>query len=211
MPFSAYYHKPDLLEIQLAVSRDGINWERPGDRQPWIGMPFDEEGVYQLYAAPGVVRNGNALYHYHNAIFEHHGYNAPGKYEKAKAPEYACQIRRGELRLDGYMSADAGNLECDFVTPPIIHNGKRLELNVDTSAGGYVEVELLNVHGRVKWGYRLEGYTLADCDRIVCNSTHRVVTWKGNSDVSSLARKPVRMHVRMRNAKLYAFQFAGDE
>jgi len=35
-----------------------------------------------------------------------------------------------------------------------------------------------------------------------------VVTSTGNANVSSLAGKPVRIHVRMRNAKLYAFQFA---
>jgi hypothetical protein len=33
------------------------------------------------------------------------------------------------------------------------------------------------------------------------------VSWKGNTDVAPLAGKPVRLHIRMRAARLYAFQF----
>ncbi len=208
MPFSAFYHPPDLLEIQLAVSRDGIHWDRPGDRQPWIRMPLeDDDKTRRMYASPGVVRSGNKLYHYHTAIEQYHGASAPGEYEIEKMPDYIGQIRRTELRLDGYVSASAGNLEGGFVTPPIVFAGKRLELNVDTSASGYVEVELLDIYGSAPLGYQLKKFTREDCDRIISNSTCRTVTWNGNSDVSALAGKPIRMHVRMRNARLYAFQF----
>ena len=93
------------------------------------------------------------------------------------------------------------------MTPPLVHRGKRLELNVDTSASGYVRVELLNIYGSAPLGYLIKGYTRDDCERIIANSTHRTVSWNGNSDVSSLAGRPIRMHFRLRNAKLYAFQF----
>ena len=207
MPFTAYYHKPNLLELQLAVSRDGVHWQRPGDRQPWVRMPFDDEGVHIMYCGPGIVRDGSQIYHYHSYMNRWHASSRPGQYEIARDPANCGSIRRAVLRLDGHMSVDAGNLEGGFVTPPLVHSGKRLELNVDTSASGWVTVELVDVHGRAIWGYRLEGYTLQECDRIVANSTHHTVTWNGNADVSSLAGKPIRMHVRMRNAKLYAFQF----
>ena len=207
MPFTAFYHRANLLEIQLAVSRDGVHWQRPGDRQPWVRMPFEEDGIRIMYCGPGVVRDGSRLYHYHSYSQSWHGHGRPGQYEPVPVPESSGSVRRAELRLDGYMSVDAGNLEGGFVTPPMVHSGKRLELNVDTSASGWVKVELLDVHGRPIWGYRLEGYALQECDRIIANSTNHTVTWNGNADVSSLAGKPIRMHVRMRNAKLYAFQF----
>jgi len=35
----------------------------------------------------------------------------------------------------------------------------------------------------------------------------QVVTWRGKSDVSALAGKAVRLRIRMRSTKLYAFQF----
>jgi hypothetical protein len=209
MPFTPFYHQANLLEIQLAVSRDGVHWHRPGDRQPWVRMPPDEEGIPIMYCGPGVVRNGNKLHHYHSYGKGWHGHGRPGRYEMVPIPEQTGAVRRADLRLDGYMSVDAGNLEGGFVTPPLIHAGKRLELNVDTSASGWVKIELLNLHGRRIHGYRIEGYGMQECDRIVSNSTNRTVTWNDNADVSSLAGRPVRMHVRMRNAKLYAFQFAG--
>ena len=33
------------------------------------------------------------------------------------------------------------------------------------------------------------------------------VSWKGQSDVSALAGREVRLHIKLRNSKLYAFQF----
>ena len=33
------------------------------------------------------------------------------------------------------------------------------------------------------------------------------VSWKGKADVSARAGRPVRLHVRLKRAKLYAFQF----
>lgn len=209
MPFSPFYHRANLLEIQLAVSRDGIHWQRPGDRQPWVRMPPDEEGIHIMYCGPGVVRDGNRLYHYHSYNPIWHGGAKPGQYDPVPVAPYSGEVRRVELRMDGYMSVDAGNLEGGFTTPPLIHNGKRLELNVDTSASGWVKVELIDIHGRPIHGYRLDGYSLQDCDPVIANATNREVTWNGNADVSPLAGKPIRMHVRMRNAKLYAFQFAG--
>ena len=83
---------------------------------------------------------------------------------------------------------------------------------MDTGAGGWIEVGLLPVdHEGPAQVPTTSEYPTEACDRIVCNSIQRAVTWKGSADVSSLAGKPVRMHVRMRNAKLYAFQFVGDE
>ncbi len=38
----------------------------------------------------------------------------------------------------------------------------------------------------------------------------KVLSWKGKTEVSSLAGKPVRLHFRMRSASLYAFQFEGE-
>ena len=57
-------------------------------------------------------------------------------------------------------------------------------------------------------GKPIEGYAKEDCDEVVGNYVAKTITWRGNQDVSKLAGKPVRLHILMRNAKLYAFQFA---
>ena len=39
-----------LMDIQLAVSRDGISWDRP-DRRPYVGIDAEGPGQRMLYAA----------------------------------------------------------------------------------------------------------------------------------------------------------------
>jgi len=36
------------------------------------------------------------------------------------------------------------------------------------------------------------------------------VSWKGGTDVSGLAGKPVRLRVRLKDADLYSFRFSED-
>jgi hypothetical protein len=56
----------------------------------------------------------------------------------------------------------------------------------------------------------IEGYRLEDCDRVhTANTVDRVVTWRGGeSDVSELAGKPIRLRFELQfGARLYAFRF----
>ena len=57
-------------------------------------------------------------------------------------------------------------------------------------------------------GEPLPGYTLEDAVSVDRNGIAQEVWWRGGPDLGSLAGRPVRMRVRMRSAKLYAFQFA---
>ena len=56
-------------------------------------------------------------------------------------------------------------------------------------------------------GNAFVGFRMEDCERVFSNSCDRVVCWKGSSDLSALRGRLIRLHVSMRNAKLYAFQF----
>ena len=75
-------------------------------------------------------------------------------------------------------------------------------MNIDTEAAGTAFVELREAGGKP-----IPGHTLAECDEIGGNYLAKIVTWHGKSDVSRLAGKPVRLHIRMRATKLYGFQF----
>jgi len=77
-----------------------------------------------------------------------------------------------------------------------------LHLNVQTSILGEVRVEMLDAEGRT-----VPGFSRRDCDPMVTNAVDRVVTWRGDADVSSFQGEAVRLRFLMRNAKLYAFQF----
>lgn len=106
------------------------------------------------------------------------------------------------MRLDGYMSADAGYGGGRLTTPPITFEGDCLEFNVDCGAGGSMSVGMLDAERRP-----IPGFELESSDSIWGNSVARTATWHGESDLGRLAGMPVRLVLQMRDAKLYAFQF----
>ncbi len=91
-------------------------------------------------------------------------------------------------------------------TPAIVFAGKRLVLNINTSAAGSARVGILDAQGKA-----IPGFSAADCNKIMTNDVAHAVTWKGKGDVSGLAGKAVRLRFEMRSTKLYAFEFVADQ
>ena len=50
-----------------------------------------------------------------------------------------------------------------------------------------------------------EGYSFEECDRLTGDEQDRVVTWRGNSDISAVGEM-VAVRVRMFQAKLFAYR-----
>jgi lysophospholipase L1-like esterase len=182
------------LDIQMAVSRDGVNWTRPS-REPYVPMGLDGSlDSSQLSMAVGVVRNGDALYQYYGGYKSTHGQpNVEG----------GGSIHRLEQRPDGFMSAEAPIEGGTLTTPAITFSGRRLLLNIDGSATGTGKVALLDADGK-----EIPGFALAECDEFGANSLSREVTWKRSNDLSAWAGKPARLNFVLKAMKLFAFRFA---
>jgi hypothetical protein len=120
----------------------------------------------------------------------------------------SCNIRRYTLRTDGFVSAAAGYGGGELLTRPFIFAGEELELNYSTSAVGSVRVEVQDAHGRPR-----QGLSLGDCPQMFGDEVEGVVRWKGASDLSAQAGRPVRLRIVLKDADLYAFRFrpAGGE
>ena len=192
-----------VLEIQLAVSRDGIQWDRLS-REPYFPTGLgDEWDRWYATMAQGIARRGNYLYQYYTSSGRTHD-------SVVLRPEYDAVENLGGIgaikqRLDGYYSIDADHKGGWLETPAITFSGKKLRLNIDTGAMGTAFVEL-----RDEQGQPIPGFTLEDCEEIGGNFIDQAIYWKGNSDVSSLAGKPVRMHIKLTRGKLYGFQFTEE-
>lgn len=190
-----------LIEVQLAVSRDGVRWERP-DRRPYfpMGLP-DEWDRWLAMMGVGMVRRGNALYQY---------YWSSGRMHDAAIlrPEYdkSAPTRGGigalRQRPDGFISADFAHTGGTLTTPPLLFGGSHLRLNIDTGGMGTAFVEIRDDQGRP-----IPGFALADCEEIGGNFLDTPVRWKGKADLSALRGRPVVLHVSARRAKLFALQF----
>lgn len=192
------------LEVQLGVSRNGVHWERPS-REPYfpMGLP-DEWDRWYAVMGPGLARRGNYLYQYYNSSGRlHDGAILRAEYEKS-APQLGG-IGVVRQRVDGFVSADADHKGGWLQTPLLTFQGARLRLNIDTGAMGTAFVELRDATGKP-----IPGFTLDDCEEIGGNFIDQAVYWKGSPDVSALAGRPIRIYVKLKRAKLFAFQFTAE-
>ena len=190
---------PSTGDIQLAVSRDARHFTRPGPRRAFLTTGMD--GAWDskwLYPTLRPVRMGDELWIYYTGTNHNHA----GRLD-AKAAREETSLSRAVLRLDGFVAAEADYEGGVLITPPFVFTGSRLELNLNTGAGGVAKVELLRESGEP-----IRGFTLAEADEINGNSVRMLVSWNGGkSDVSALAGQGVRLRIKMRAAKLFAFQF----
>ena len=188
------------FDVRLAFSRDGKSFQRLGDWSPFMANgPDGSFDCEYVWAMPHPIRMGDELWIYYVGSNSDHN----DKVDPATAGgKQLSGIGRAVLRLDGFGSADVGYQGGQLTTPPIRFAGRRLELNAATSAGGMIEVELLDEESRP-----IEGYAKKDARIINGNSIRIPVRWKATDDVSQLAGNPVRLRFHLRDCKLYAFQF----
>jgi hypothetical protein len=179
-----------LSEGVFMSTRDGANFDR-SFMEAWIRPGLDPNNWWQRTNGPawGVVQTGPGelsvywVEHYEN-------------------PKLDCQLRRGTLRLDGFVSVNAPYAGGELVTKPLRFTGSKLVLNYATSAAGSVQVEIQDAAGNP-----VEGFALAQCPEIYGDETERAVTWTGGPDVSKLAGQPVRLRFVMKDADLYSIRF----
>ncbi len=110
--------------------------------------------------------------------------------------------RRYTLRIDGVASVNAPLAGGELITKPLQFKGSELEINYSTSAAGRVRVELQDENGTA-----FKGFSLEDCDPIYGDHISRIVKWKGKTDVSQQAGKPVKIRFEMEDADLYSLTF----
>jgi hypothetical protein len=184
--------EPQLMDIQLVCSRDGSSWTRVGDRQ--VFLPRGEMGDFDCYmvqqANPPIVV-GNELWIY---------YSGNNGMHWRDVPVAQSAIGLATLRLDGFVSLDAGEEEGTVLTKPLEFEGGQLLVNADASAG-QLTAELVNAEGQA-----MEGFTRTDCDPLTRDSLRHTITWGGRSDLREV-RQPVRIGFYLRKAKLYSFAF----
>ncbi|MDW7658061.1 MAG: hypothetical protein SCM11_12905 [Bacillota bacterium] len=108
-------------------------------------------------------------------------------------------LRRYAVRKDGFISVHAPLEPGLLLTRPLIFDGHQLTMNFSTSAIGFVKVDILDQEGHILSGF--EGYEMFG------DSLNRPVVFASGTNVSSLAGKPVRLHIRMSDADLYSMKF----
>ena len=190
--------------VELAVSRNLMEWERIGNRDKFIPLSeLDDERNYdtaQLLAANRpIVKDGEIWFYYTGLKWRHH----PGevKSEDFVAPPDRGAICLAKLRLDGFVSLDAGSTPGTFVTKPVILSGQSLRVNVNAAGGGEIRAEILD--GRTD--RVLKGYSIAESVPVEGDHLDAELKWKSGAKLAALEGRTVQLRFSMRKASLYAF------
>ncbi|MBN1422669.1 MAG: hypothetical protein JXP34_28090 [Planctomycetes bacterium] len=194
-----------LSDAVFMASRDGLRWQRlfleaflrPGlDPKNWGGAHGNSTPAWGiLRTAPSEISIYWAEHYDDPSWRDPSSRNFEGK-------EITPQLRRGTLRLDGFVSVHAPYAGGEMVTRPLVFQGEQLVLNLSTSAVGSARVEIQDADGRP-----IPGFALDDAVEIWGDEIERVVEWKAGTDVTPLAGRPVRLRFVLKDADLYAIRF----
>jgi len=200
---------PDVMDVQLAYSRDGRCWKRT--HKPWLTTgPAGSWDQVMIEITNDPVEVGDELWLYYGASgFGHHDWYINGFLEGLNVPEVKDVSKVGfflglaKLRLDGFCSLNAGPVrEGILITRPLASPGSEIVMNAECGEGGSIDVEVYDQADVV-----LPGYSRKDFDHFTGNAVRQRLSWQSRTKVPV---QPFRRLVfYMRNAKLYSLSFSG--
>lgn len=176
------------IDVQLAVSRDGIVWERVGERGPFLpNGPAGSIDANEIYIANAPVVVDDELWFYYSPCAQQHGITGR-----------SGPICLAKLRLDGFVSVDAGDEVGSLTTRPFLCNGGNLHINA-SARGGEVSVAVID-----EQGVQYEGFGRVQCAIFDGDSVCHRMTWQ-HHEFAALQGEMVRLKFYLRNASLYSF------
>jgi hypothetical protein len=179
---------PGVSDAIFMSSRDGIHFDRRF-MESWIRPGLDQNNWTErnFQVAWDIIETSPTEL----SFYWLENYRHPG-----------CRVQRGTLRLDRFVSINAGYAGGEFTTKPLRFAGRGLVINYATSAAGSVRVEVQGADGAP-----IPGFTLDECPEIYGDHIERVVAWEGGADLAAVAGKPVRLRLALKDADLYALRF----
>ncbi len=188
---------------EFVFSRDGIHYDRRF-RQPFIlpssAPQFDSVVIYALQP---IVHDQNIFIYYSGC-----NWRDEELLEEVGEKNADGAIGLATIPLDGFISLEGASAKySEVVTRAFTFSGKNLQVNMQVgyrgqNRKGEVKVEILEADY-----FPIPGYTFEDADALTTTGPVNLVSWKGQSDVSQLAGRPVKLRFYFKHAKLFSFQF----
>lgn len=187
----------ETIDIELCWSRDGIRWERHPERPKFIETEErGKVGGYMVYPAQEPVVYKDNLYIYVNAhsLFPHNVHK----------DLWTNHVFRTRLRMDGFVSLDAGSQMGNLITRPFILQSDKITINA-ASQGGKIIAELAEPCWYDPRGKVIEGFSADDFDVFTGDSICHTLSWRGNSNLSKIKGKRIMLRMAMVHSQIYSF------
>jgi len=201
LPLGGYYvalyqcqHDAEHLDIELAVSRDGVSFVhiRPGEKVIPLGQPGEFDSHSILPSMPVVLEDEIRLYY---------GGSAYEEREQRGRPSYegmVCRPGLATLRAHGFTClalADGATSGRLLSLPLDLSEPCTLIVNAACDAGRTLCACIVDAESREP----LRGRCDADCDPLEADDLAHAISWRGEAVIEPTGR-PVRVR----------FSFAGD-
>jgi hypothetical protein len=190
--------RPDVpaIDVQLAVSRDGVHFARVGDSAPSGSIrasrsPFIPNGPVgswdrfnqSLASNPPIAQGDELRFYYAGRTYRHDPYEG-----KDTGPRAGC-IGFATIPRDRFVSLDASFDGGEIITKPLKFKGKRLHLNAKSDFGEIV-VDVLDSAGQ----------SIARSKPVSRDSLDALIEWQSGD----LNDAKGRLRIVLKNACLYA-------
>ncbi len=191
-----YVEKENKIDVQLAWSRDGVNWKRHPKRP--IFLKTGIAGSYDwgaTFIGQGIIERGDLLYLYYASNNINHKPISAGR---------KFHVNLATLRRDGFVSLFTPGLGY-MLTKPLLCPGNRLHINAQTEKEGYIRVAVRDGDG-VDDGEWLDGWDFEDGPVFTGDTTDTVLEWK-QKDFNTLKGRSIRLHFWLHKARAFSFWF----
>jgi len=185
-----------MLYPELACSHDGYEWERVGGREVFLPLGNKENfdsGIILMSAYP-VVKNNQIWFYYIGGCKTH-------DWGESRVSRINTGIGLARLRLDGFVSVDAGSQTGFLTTRAVDVTSDNIWLNLE-AVSGEVRAELLDV----KSHNPIRGFSLEECIPMSCDSVSAMIRWTNKKNLKNLIGKKILIRLSLKQAKLYSIQ-----
>ena len=204
---SVFHLRPQSIDVQLATSRDGLNFTRVCRGEPFI--PSGPLGYYDYIAGccsqpEPVIVDDTAYIYYVAANFPHSVDMASSDPNILKCGAALATFKRD--RFASLETGESGSGLSRVVTKPFTVRHSKLYLNAATWMKGSIRVEALTRDWQP-----IPGFTEPQARDIQGDALDHPVRWQGNADVSKLLGKEIRLKFYMTRARIHAMTLSDDD
>jgi hypothetical protein len=154
-----------------------------------------------IRCARGLFERGDELWLYYGGWHEDHGVSRQHRHMTTprEAQRKAAAIGLAKLRLDGFVSLDAGEDAASLTTAPLVCAAEHITVNARVAPGGSVRVAVLRPDGRP-----LSGFDAEDGAPLAGDSTRHLVSWPSGATLDRVRGERIKLHLRVHRAELYS-------